>query len=209
MLFEKMLAEKISKRLLCSVLAGILITSSVSAYCGKIMSDISSSVVRFHILANSDSEYDQQIKLKVRDGISEYVEGLLKDSKSAAETRKIISENLKNIEDYTDSCIKKYGCTYSAAAAFGNYKFPRREYENATFPGGNYNALKIVLGEGKGHNWWCVLYPQLCFSSSENGELSENGYSDLQNTLTKEEYGIITSKDTVKFKLKILEMFSD
>lgn len=206
--FEKILRCKIFKRLVLSALTGVMATSAASAYCERTMSDISASVVRFHILANSDSEKDQDVKLKVRDDVAGYVAPMLAKSQSAKQTEKILAANLKNIEEFTNESLKKYGCEYGAAAVLGNFDFPERKYENATFPSGNYKALRIILGNGEGHNWWCVLYPQLCFSS-EDGALTEDGYSRLKDSLTEGEYKMITSQGRVNFKLKIVEMFSD
>lgn len=209
MTFEKIIGTKNAKRLFCAVIAAIATASAISANCNGIMHDISKNVVRFHILANSDLPKDQQMKLQIRDDVSAYISKIVKNCKSAQESGEAITENLENIELFTKNCLKKHGCTYSATVSFGNYKFPRREYENATLPGGNYNALKIVLGKGNGRNWWCILYPQLCFSEAENGNITEKGFSELKEKLTDEEYSLITSKGKVKFKLKILELFSN
>lgn len=208
MIFERLINLKITRKILWSVLLGTVITSYVSAYYTKAAANISKSVVRFHILANSDSEQDQAVKIKIRDDVAKYIEPMLRESKSAFETAEIIKDNLKNIEEYATQSAKKYGCDYGARATFGNFEFPQREYESATFPSGRYNALRILLGEGEGQNWWCVLYPQLCFTA-EDGVLTDRGYEQLKSTLTKDEYEIITSKGKVNFKFKILELFSN
>ena len=96
-----------------------------------------------------------------------------------------------------------------STAVLDKFDFPQKSYEDVTFPAGNYDALRIVIGEGKGHNWWCVLYPQLCFTVSENGELPSQSQKKLKNVLTDDEYNLITSKGNIRFKLKILELFSN
>lgn len=207
--FEKLLKNDKIKRILASVVAGLVITSVVADYSQRVMADITNSVVRLHIMANSDTEADQELKLKVRDDVSEFLAPLLAQSQGVEDTKSIISQNIKNIEEEAEKSIKKHGYTYGATAVLGNFYFPQKSYENTTFPAGNYDALRIVIGEGKGHNWWCVLYPQLCFTVSENGELPLQSHKKLKNVLTDDEYNLITSKSNIKLKLKILELFSN
>ena len=208
-MFEKLLKEKKIKRFLISAVAGLVITSVVADYSQRAMADITGSVVRLHIMANSDADADQGLKLKVRDDVSEFLAPLLEQSQSVEETKSIISQNIKNIEEEAQKSIKKHGYTYGATAVLDKFDFPQKSYEDVTFPAGNYDALRIVIGEGKGHNWWCVLYPQLCFTVSENGELSSQSQKKLKNVLTDDEYNLITSKGNIRFKLKILELFSN
>ena len=208
MKFEQFLSKRKVKMFLTSVIIGVCLTSCLQAYSQKVMADISSNVVRLHVLANSDSEVDQQLKLKVRDGIIDYLEPLLKDVSDVEETKQIIGENIVKIEHEAEKIVKKYGYTYNVTAMSGNYNFPTKVYENAQFPKGNYDALRIVIGNGNGQNWWCVLYPQLCFSKSNNGTLSQESETKLQNVLTDDEYDMITSKSDINFKFKIVEWFS-
>ena len=208
-MFEKLLKEKKIKRFLISAVAGLVITSVVADYSQRAMADITGSVVRLHIMANSDADADQGLKLKVRDDVSEFLAPLLEQSQSVEETKSIISQNIKNIEEEAQKSIKKHGYTYGATAVLDKFDFPQKSYEDVTFPAGNYDALRIVIGEGKGHNWWCVLYPQLCFTVSENGELPSQSQKKLKNVLTDDEYNLITSKGNIRFKLKILELFSN
>lgn len=208
MSFEKILSLRTVKNFIMSLIAGVIITSFVTEYSQNVMADITNSVVRLHILANSDSEEDQRLKTEVRDDIIDYLKPMLDNAVSVEETEVIIRNNLENIKTEAEKSIKKHGYTYSATVVFGKFDFPEKSYENATFPGGRYNALRIIIGEGEGRNWWCVLYPQLCFSESTNGELPEKSKNKLKNVLTDDEYDMITSADNVNFKLKIVEMFS-
>lgn len=209
MKFEQILSKRKVKLFLTSVILGICITSSMQAYSERVMADISSNVVRLHVIANSDTMEDQELKLKVRDGIIAYLEPVLKDASDVEETKRIIGENIEGIEEEAEKIIKKYGYTYSVTASLGNFDFPTKAYENAQFPKGKYDALRIVIGKGNGQNWWCVLYPQLCFSQSNSGTLSEESESKLQNVLTDDEYDMITSKSNINFKFKIVELFSN
>lgn len=206
--FEKLLKNDKIKRMLASVVAGLVITSVVADYSQRVMADITNSVVRLHIMANSDTEADQELKLKVRDDVSGFLAPLLAQSQGVEDTKSIISQNIKNIEEEAEKSIKKHGYTYSATAVLDKFDFPQKSYEDVTFPAGNYDALKIVIGEGKGHNWWCVLYPQLCFSFGEKGNFSAESESKLKNVLTDDEYNLITSKN-VEFKFRILELFGN
>lgn len=208
MKFEQFLSKRKVKIFLTSVIMGVCLTSCLQAYSKRVMADISSNVVRLHVLANSDSADDQRLKLKVRDGVISYLEPLLKDASDVEETKRIIEENIAEIEQEAEKIVKKYGYTYSVTASSGNYNFPTKVYENAQFPKGNYDALRIVIGSGKGQNWWCVLYPQLCFSKSSNGTMSKQSETKLQNVLTDDEYDMITSKSDINFKFKIVEWFS-
>ena len=126
------------------------------------------------------------------------------DSKNAEE---IAKNNIVQIKKEAEKIIKKYGYNYNVAVNIGNFRFPTKTYENVTFPKGNYNALKVVIGKGEGKNWWCVLYPQLCFAYG-NGTLSAENDNKLKKSLSKDGYTIVTAKGPVNIKLKILEWFS-
>ena len=205
--FEKIICRKKVKIFLMSVIVGVCITSAVQSYAQRVMSDISSGVVRLHVVANSDSDDDQQLKLKVRDDVINYLEPMLKDVYDINETKKIIIKNINNIEEEAEKSIKKYGYTYSVTADFDKFDFPTKVYENTKFPKGKYDALKIIIGKGDGQNWWCVLYPQLCFDHSKAGVLSKDSDTKLKNVLTYDEYNLVTSKD-IDIKFKIVEWFS-
>lgn len=207
-MFEKMLVKKTIRKILISTIIGLAITSAMTDYSQRVMADITSSVVRLHILANSDSDEDQQLKIKVRDDIIAYLDPLLESAENVEKTKEIIANNIEEIEKEAEKSIKKHGYAYNVTAVLGKSEFPQKSYDGATFPAGKYDALKIIIGEGNGQNWWCVLYPQLCFSYSESGELPPTSKTKLKNVLTEDEYNIITSKDEIKFKLKIVEMFS-
>lgn len=206
--FEKLLANQKIKRALLSVLIGAVATSVLISNTKETMADITNSVVRLHIIANSNSDCDQELKLKVRDDISAFLGPLLEQSKSVEDTKNIISQNIKNIEQEAQKSIKKHGYTYSATAVLDRFDFPQKSYEDITFPAGIYDALRITIGNGHGNNWWCVLYPQLCFFVSEKGEFSSESKNKLKNVLTDDEYSLITSKN-VELKFKILEFFAN
>ncbi len=208
MLFEKILSERKVKLFLISLVIGICITSTLQVYSRNVVEGISESVVRLHIVANSDSEEDQSLKLKVRDEITEYLKPMLDGAKNVEETKNVIANKLDSIEEEAERIIKKYGYTYGVTVSLGNFDFPTKEYGNVRFPKGKYDALKIVIENGNGKNWWCVLYPQLCFCENIKGVLPEESEAKLKNSLSDDQYDVITNKSKINFKFKIVEWFS-
>lgn len=162
--------------------------------------NISNDVFRLHVLANSDSEYDQSIKLKVRDKVLEYSEDMFKNAASKEQAESLTAENLTNIEQIANNELKRLGCNYTAKAEIKNMYFATREYSAYTLPSGMYDALRITLGKGEGHNWWCVMYPSICLSAaSEREERAKTAYSDS-------EYKIVTNEQP-EYKFRIVELF--
>lgn len=120
-------------------------------------------LIRFHVLANSDSEKDQELKRAVRDAILKEVSPRLAVSKSLDESRQIIKKIRPDMESIGRSVVKMWGKDYSVSTEYGNFMFPTKSYGSLVLPAGNYEALRVVIGEGQGSNWWCVLFPALCF----------------------------------------------
>ena len=119
---------------------------------------------RLHVLANSDSDADQQVKMQVRDAVLEATKDGILTCKSAQEARAYIEKNLEIIEKTANETLAANGFDYTATAQVGTFHFPDRTYQDVTYPEGDYQALRISLGEGKGHNWWCVMFPPLCLT---------------------------------------------
>lgn len=128
--------------------------------------NMAQKVLRFHVLANSDSREDQALKLKVRDQVGTLMAEKLKDADSLEESERIVKANLNLIENCAADVISAEGYAYPVSAALENCTFPEKTYGTYTFPGGVYEALRVVIGSGEGHNWWCVMYPNLCFANS-------------------------------------------
>lgn len=155
-------------------------------------------LIRFHIRANSDNEEDQNLKLKIRDEILEEMEEKFSDTKSLNESRNIIKENMDKMKEITEKVIDREGKDYEVAVTLGQDKFPTRKYGDLVLPAGDYETLLITIGEGKGQNWWCVMFPPLCFvdithSVAYNVEEDiekvtiEPYYEETKNKLGKEE----------------------
>lgn len=167
--------------------------------------EIYESTVRLHVLANSDTEFDQNLKLKVRDALLETVNDFNSDSKD--EAVKNIENNREELIEIAKTVIKNEGVDYEVDIVIGEEIYPTRYYEDFALPAGEYTSVRVVIGEGKGQNWWCVLYPPLCTASAI--EYEEDVY--VETGLTKDQYNLITSNESgeYKIKFKLLEIASE
>ena len=152
---------------------------------------LAEKVIRFHVLANSDSSEDQELKLAVRDRVGTYLGEQLESAADVSEGRDIISAHLEEIEACAREEIASQGYDYPVTASLESCYFPVKAYGKAVFPAGNYQALRIVIGEGEGKNWWCVLYPNLCFSGSLYQIDEDASTEKLRTVLSPEEYKMI------------------
>lgn len=150
-------------------------------------------LLRFHVVANSDLKSDQDVKIKVRDEILKEMGSLLSEAENREESIEIVKENISRIEGIADSIIKKEGKNYASRAEVGDFLFPVKSYGDITLPSGKYKALKVVLGEGGGKNWWCVMFPPLCFIDITKGLTSKETNKELKDVLTDEEISSITT----------------
>ena len=186
---------------ICFVLAVILaalITTGVyfrvdAASQEKLQEHLAEEVLRFHVLANSDSEEDQSLKIKVRDSVLAFLEENMPETDSASETTAWAREHIDAIEEVGRDTVAASGADQTVSAAVTTCWFPDKSYGDITFPAGNYEALRIEIGAAKGHNWWCVLYPSLCFLDTTNAVVPEEGKQKLKNVLTEEEYAEVTA----------------
>lgn len=161
--------------------------------------NISDQVFRLHILANSDSAEDQQIKLKVRDEILKKGETVFASSNSLEETIELCKNNIALFQQTAEQCLKDNGSDYEVKVYVDKEYFNTREYDEITLPSGIYNALKIEIGQGKGHNWWCVMFPAICLSSVTDDEL--NKY------LSEDEQKLVNSDSKYEVRFKIVEIY--
>lgn len=162
-------------------------------------------ILRFHVIANSDSEEDQALKMKVKEEVVKYVSTLTACGEDLESTKYILSLYTEEIKEVAEKVIREEGYTYEAKVELTESYFPIKTYGEAVFPAGVYDALKIQIGKAQGKNWWCVLYPNLCFVDSAYGVLEEEQKEMLQNVLTEEEYESIfnTSSDKIKISFKL------
>lgn len=168
------------------------------SYTNDASNDISTKVLRMHVLANSNSIDDQRLKIAVKNNILKSTKELFTDCNNLEESIEIAQSNTELIKASAQEVIKKYNKNYDVKVYVDNEFFDVREYKDFTLPSGNYNTVKIVIGEGKGKNWWCVMYPAVCISACSD---------DFDKALTKEEKKLITSKKYIP-KFKILEIIN-
>jgi stage II sporulation protein R len=196
-------------RLLILITILTFIFALIISYAKTAGSDISNSVLRLHIVANSNSQADQQLKLDIRDRIVNEASYLFATANSPDEAIKIAERNLDKIITIANSEIKKQGFSYTASAKIGDFAFPTKTYGDIRLPSGKYKALRIELGAAQGENWWCVMYPPLCFA---DGILvaPETAKSQLKKSLSEDEYNLITKssagKVPVEIRFKIVEI---
>lgn len=168
------------------------------SYTNDASNDISTKVLRMHVLANSNSINDQRLKIAVKNNILKSTKELFTDCDNLEESIEIAQSNTELIKASAQEVIKKYNKNYDVKVYVDNEFFDVREYKDFTLPSGNYNTVKVVIGEGKGKNWWCVMYPAVCISACSD---------DFDKALTKEEKKLITSKKYIP-KFKILEIIN-
>ena len=202
-----------TKKVLCRVLMASLL---VAAYFGKncyihrsYQEDIAKRVLRFHVLANSDSEEDQALKLKVRDAVGSYMAPKMKEASDVEDCERIVEENMQKITAAAEEVIREEGYDYTVTAQLGDAKFPVKTYGAYTFPAGTYEALNLVIGAGEGHNWWCVMYPNMCFSGSVYEVVEEDAKESLEEVLSPEEYKEVLSSGNYKVQFKYLSFLND
>lgn len=169
--------------------------------------EIYDTVLRLHVLANSDSEEDQALKLSVRDAILAVGNGLFDGCESREEAALLLQENLPLFENAAKAAIAEAGFSYPVRLMLGEEEYPTRTYGSICFPEGDYLSLRVIIGEGEGQNWWCVLYPPLCMSAASAGRSNEEAF--IAVGLVGDQYRVITETEqpTYRIRFKILEVF--
>ena len=171
--------------------------------------EIAGKVLRFHVLANSDTWEDQLLKLKVRDGVLEYLSEKTKSCESLDSCRAVIAECLEEVVSQAQSIIESYGYNYNVNVRISEKYFPKKDYGEMTFPRGYYEAVTIEIGSGAGRNWWCVLFPNLCFSDAVTARVSDASKELLEEQLTGDAYIALLEGENVQIRFKILEIMAD
>lgn len=168
----------------------------------EIQQGIAGEVFRLHVIANSDTEKDQELKLKVKTRIVEYLKEILGEDAGLEETKEAVLTHLTEIEQEAENLIEEQGFDYPVEVVVEKTYFPEKTYGDCTFPAGEYEALKVKIGSAKGQNWWCVLYPSLCFLDDTYGIVTEVKKEDLKEVLTAEEFQEILGDSREKKKLR-------
>lgn len=162
---------------------------------------ISQEVFRLHILANSDSEEDQKLKLDVRDIVQEYCYNIYDKADTKEEAEAVISENLSNIISVAQKEVYRQGFNYTVKGKIVNMYFTNRTYEDITLPAGYYDAVRLTIGSGEGHNWWCVMFPPICISAAEDT-------ADISDVLDDNETELVTEQ-SYQYKFKVYEIYQN
>lgn len=201
-----------------AIVLGVALSAAYGAHWTKgysqmIQGGISAKVVRFHVLANSDSQEDQDLKLKVRDRVLQEYGEILASCESKEETLAELDGVKEEICKTAQSEVIAQGYHYPVSVSIVREDFPFKRYDDLIFPAGVYDALRIEIGEAQGHNWWCVLYPQMCYVDASWGYSTEESHKRLENTLTEEEFLIVSSMGqdeiTPKVKFKVVEWWQE
>lgn len=215
---KKILYKKIV--LIVSVLLSICLLNGCTSIDSKIIfnnendelilkyDEVKDSIIRFHVIANSDSEEDQNLKLKVKNKVIEYLYDKLNKSQSLEESRQIINDNMEQVKEIASEIIKNSQYNYNVDVELGRENFPDKAYGNIILPQGNYEAFRVIIGDGQGKNWWCVMFPPLCFVDESKAQVK---YEETEEMLKKQiENQQISEEDTnIEIKFKAIEVIKD
>lgn len=168
--------------------------------------DIAGEIIRFHVLANSDSDEDQRLKLKVKDAVADEVRRLVGDAADVVQAREIISGQLDEMQETAERVINEEGYAFTVGVSLGQQYFPVKIYGDLAFPAGNYEALQVKIGKAEGRNWWCVMFPTLCFVDETYSVVPEASKEKLKVVLEENEYeSLLYNKENITFRSKLLD----
>lgn len=199
----------IKRFLIVLILFSFFIFISAASYVNAVSEDIAQSVFRLHVIANSDSKEDQDLKYKVRDKVLEYMNEISKNCSSKEEVILLAEEHKEEFKKVAENAIKQNGYDYEVNIKIGNFDFPTKTYGDISLPAGEYDALRIEIGEAKGQNWWCVMFPPLCFVDITSGVVPDESKEVMKENLNDEEYNLISDKESsdIQFKFSLIEFF--
>jgi len=202
--------KSLKKILIIFVLFIVYTLISIFSYSNAVSKNISDSVFRLHVIANSDSDEDQNLKYLVRDKLIDYMNSLSQNIYSKDEAIKIANENKDEFYNIAKSVIIDNGFNYDVNVEIGNFSFPTKNYGDISLPAGFYDALKVEIGNSSGQNWWCVMFPSLCFVDVSEGIVPKDSKETLQENMHEEDYNLISSDNLeYKFKFKLVELFEN
>lgn len=190
-----------SGKIRISIAIGI-VTAVIFSICSfaKTSEEIRSDVLRLHVIANSDSSVDQNLKLRLRDYILEEGEDIFDGSVNVENAVKKIEPKLAELENSAETFVKNAGFDYDVKITLSNEYFTTRTYESVTLPAGKYLALRVVIGSGEGHNWWCVMFPPMCVPAADKKD-------EIENVFTDKEIKLVESKPKYEPRFKVVEIY--
>lgn len=202
---------KFKRLILLILLLFLYIFIAAQNYVSAVSSNLSNAVFRLHVIANSDSKEDQELKLKVRDELLNYMNDICSNCSTKQQAISIVETHKTDFKKIAEQTIKNNGYNYSVKINIGNSYFPTKNYGDISLPAGLYDALKVEIGNANGQNWWCVMFPSLCFVDISTGIVDDEAKQNLEENLESESYSIISdnNKYDVKFKFKIIEFFAE
>lgn len=202
--------SKFKRFLILTLLLILYILISAISYTNAVCEDIANTVFRLHVIANSDTDEDQNLKYLVRDNIISYINNISSNATSKEENMKIAQEHIKDLEKIALDTVQSNGYNYSVKVQIGNFAFPSKKYGDIILPPGYYDALKVKIGEAKGRNWWCVMFPPLCFVDVSTGVVPDESKETMKENLSEEEYALISQgSNDIKVKFKIVEVLQN
>lgn len=190
-----------SGKIRISIAIGI-VTAVIFSICSfaKTSEEIRSDVLRLHVIANSDSSVDQNLKLRLRDYILEEGEDIFDGSVNVENAVEKIEPKLAELEKSAETFVKNAGFDYDVKITLSNEYFTTRTYESVTLPAGKYLALRVVIGSGEGHNWWCVMFPPMCVPAADKKD-------EIENVFTDKEIKLVESKPKYEPRFKVVEIY--
>ena len=202
---------KVKMVIILSFLLFIYTTICAFSYAQNVSTDIANNVFRLHVIANSDSKEDQELKYKVRDSLLKYMKEICGSCENKAEAICLVKEHQDEFNAIAKQTILDEGYSYDVKINIGNFEFPTKDYGDISLPAGFYDALRVEIGDAKGQNWWCVMFPPLCFVDVTSGVVPEDSKEQLEDSLSEEEYALVSedSDFKIQFKFKILEFFNN
>jgi len=202
--------NKINMVIILIILFFLYFCISAFSYAQNISTDLSENVFRLHVIANSDTDYDQELKFKVRDNLLKYMNEICVNCKTKQDAISIVQANKERFQQIAIDTIKEEGYSYPVNINIGYFEFPTKNYGDISLPAGLYDALRVEIGEAKGQNWWCVMFPPLCFVDISSGIVPEDSKAILEENLSDEEFALISEKSgsDIQFKFRLVELFN-
>lgn len=202
---------KFKRFILLTFLLFIYVFLCAQKYVSAISTDLSKAVFRLHVIANSNTTEDQELKLKVRDSLLNYMNSICSNCSTKEEAISIAHNNINNFQQIAEKTVLENGYNYPVKIDINNFYFPTKNYGDISLPAGYYDALKVEIGDAKGKNWWCVMFPSLCFIDISSGIVNDSAKENLENNLEEESYNLISDKNSseIKLKFKLIELFAE
>ena len=207
-----LIKEKFKMILILSILLFLYTGICAISYAKTTSSEIAASVFRLHVIANSDSAEDQSLKYKVRDNLLNYMNTICSNTTSKEEAILIAQNHLTDFQEIAEKTISNNNYNYPVKVEIGNFEFPTKTYGDISLPAGIYDALRVKIVKAEGKNWWCVMFPPLCFIDVTSGVVPDESKELLKENMNKEDFALISdnnSHSNITFKFKILELFAE